>query len=452
MKNIINILFTALFLIFITSCEDELELEPQQSIDGSLALSTEQNISALLIGAYDESGQVATFGGRNQVLADLLGTEDQVSWNGTFLDPRQFLQKTILVDNGFVENSWTNAYEAINQLNLILDNLDVVVSSEDRKNSIEGEARFLRALNYFDLVRLWGLSYVAGSENSQPGVPLRNVGITNFLQDVSAPRASVQAIYDFLINDLIIAYDLLPADNDFFADKYSAQGLLARVYLQQGNYLSARDAANDVIENSGHVLLEEYANAFNNDVDSEETVFAFQVTNQTGGNDLITFYASEDNGGRGGDITINEDYINLFSDADDVRSTFFVENPFGDRLTAKYTNQFGNVEILRLAEMYLIRAESNLVEGTTMGASPLEDINTIRERSNANSLTGAITLQDILNERQLELAFEGFLFHDLQRNNIAIGTIPADSPSLVLPIPQDEMDTNSLIEQNPGYN
>jgi starch-binding outer membrane protein, SusD/RagB family len=100
--------------------------------------------------------------------------------------------------------------------------------------------------------------------------------------------------------------------------------------------------------------------------------------------------------------------------------------------------------------MHLIRAESNFRLGTSVGMDPLVEMNTLRARSNASSL-GALNLDLILNERQLELGFEGHLIHDLRRTHRNVGSLPYNHNSLVLPIPQAEMDTNILMEQNPGY-
>ena len=100
--------------------------------------------------------------------------------------------------------------------------------------------------------------------------------------------------------------------------------------------------------------------------------------------------------------------------------------------------------------MYLIRAEANLELNSSTGATPLEDVNTIRARSGADALA-SVSLEDVLMERQLELAFEGFFIHDLKRTMQDVGDIPYDDNSLVFPIPQREMDVNSLLSQNPGY-
>ncbi|WP_431242384.1 RagB/SusD family nutrient uptake outer membrane protein [Flavobacterium sp. P21] len=220
-----------------------------------------------------------------------------------------------------------------------------------------------------------------------------------------------------------------------------------------------RDATNDVIENSGHGLSLKYADAFNHDTDKTEDVFAIQITKQTGLNDLVTFYASEGNGGRGGDFSIRDAYLEKFSDPDDRAVFNYINDDNGRLLTSKYTDQFGDVPLIRLAEMYLIRAESNLRAGTAVGNTPLDDINIIRSRANADELT-AVTVDDILLERQLELGMEGFLIHDIRRTKQSIDIssdgdgselIPYDADRLVFPIPLKEMDANKKITQNPGY-
>ncbi|MBH13467.1 MAG: RagB/SusD family nutrient uptake outer membrane protein [Leeuwenhoekiella sp.] len=452
MNNLYKFSILMFIAVFTFSCDDNLEIDPEQSIDGSQALNSEQNIAALLLGVYEEAGQGVSFGGDIQIMADLLGASDQISWFGTFLAPRQLIQKSLLVDNTFVRDTWFNNYETINQTNLIIDNLDVITSSDAYRAQIEGEAKFLRAMSYFELVRLWGLPYEAGTTNSQPGVPLRLIGYEDYSQPLPAERASVEEIYAQVLSDLEDAYTNLPASNDIFADRYAAQALRARVYLQMQNYAAARDAANDVIENSGASLTGSFSDAFNNDADSSEDLFDFQVTNQTGDSDLITFYASQDNGGRGGDIVLNPAYFALFPDADDERANFTYIGDYGDNLTGKYTNQFANIAIFRLAEMYLIRAEGNIMENTAVGQTPAEDVNLLRLRAGAETVSAPLTQEDILLERQLELAFEGFLLHDLKRTQNDVDGLPYNDPSLVLPIPQNEMDTNDLIgDNNPGY-
>ncbi|MFO7823416.1 MAG: RagB/SusD family nutrient uptake outer membrane protein, partial [Cyclobacterium sp.] len=140
----------------------------------------------------------------------------------------------------------------------------------------------------------------------------------------------------------------------------------------------------------------------------------------------------------------------------DERLEQFVERA-GEIRTDKWRDQFRNVKVIRLAEMYLTRAETNFREGTSVGATPLEDINLIRTRVNLPE-KNSLTLEEILMERKLELAHEGHFIHDVKRtrgeiqdNNSNDLQYDYDDPRLVLPIPQREMDANPELVQNPGY-
>ena len=436
MKNIKFLLI--IFLSFgLVNCDSELDVEPAQSVSIDAALGTADGIQKVLVGAYAEAGQSATFGGYSQIMSELLGNDDEVSWEGTFLGPRQLFNKTMLSDNANVGGHWNNSYEVINQANLVLDNSSNI-SDATLRATVEGEALFLRAMTYFDLVKFFG------------GVPLRTVGVTNYGADLDIARSSADDIYSQVVSDLTDAYAKLPVSNGEFADRYAAQALLARVYLQQGNYASALAAANDVLQNSGHSLASTFAGAFNNDSDGPEDIFSFQVTSQDGSNVLISHYADQPYGGRGGDIVVDT-YRTLFDSFADDRLFFFYYSSFnGGILTQKYINEYGNIPTLRIAEMHLIRAEANFRLGSSSGLAPLTEINALRGRSGAPALS-SLSLDLIFNERQLELGFEGHVLHDKKRFGKSIFGLPANSPRLVCPIPQSEMDSNSLMTQNPGY-
>lgn len=271
---------------------------------------------------------------------------------------------------------------------------------------------------YFELVRHFGKTYQIGGNNTQLAVPLRLAGITDYAADLSLARSRIEEVYSQIISDLNDAYAKLPAENDIFTDKYAAKALLAKVYFQQGNYVGARDVANDVLVNNGHSLASVFSSAFNNDADGVEDIFTFQVISQGGDNNLITFYASQLNGGRQADIDLQVAYFDLFDDAvNNVRDDFIYLSPDnGGTLTPKYTNKFANVAVFRIADMYLVRAESNFRESTTKGLAPLDEINALIVKFLASPLT-AVTLDLFFNERQLELAFEGHLIYDLKKNS-----------------------------------
>jgi hypothetical protein len=449
MKNLKYLILTISSFLLFTSCDRELDIDSEQGISTETAISTPEGIQQILIGAYKNTGDGDLFGGDVQIYGDLLADDGYLYWWGTYAELGHIHEKNIISDNVYARDTWARAYKVINATNVVLENLSVVKDGDDKKR-IEGEAKFLRALNYFELVRLYGKQYEAGKNNSQLGVPIVLKTTSDFNGDLSVARNSVEEVYTQVVKDLKEAITNLPTENSFYADVYSAQALLSRVYLQKGDYTNARNLANDVIENSGKSLMSNYKDAFNTSENISEDLFAMQVTSQSGENDLILYYADEPQGGRGGDITLTEDFLDLF-ESDDVRGSFYYYNYYDDVLTSKYTNQYGNIHVIRLAEMYLIRAETNYRLGTSLGAAPLDDINAIRNRANASELT-SVNLDDILLERRRELAFEGFLIHDIKRTKGNVGSLNWNSDKLVFPIPLREMQVNSKLVQNPGYN
>lgn len=441
----------SLFALAFTACDDNLDVEPEQSLSPDLATSTPANIKTILIGIYAEARDNDSYGGHIALASELIANEGDLSWNGTYTGPAEFNEKAILADNGFVEDIWMNAYEIINQANIVLANLDVFEDAEEAA-IVEGEAKFLRGLAYFDLVRLFSKPYEMGANGSQLGVPIVLEPVLDASAITYPARNTIEEGYSQVINDLTDAYELLPPSNGFFAGKYSAQGLLARVYLQRGEWAKARDAADDVIENSGFELTTTFAEAFNNDENSDEDILAFQVTSQDAStNSFNEYWGGNDFGGRPGDpdVSILDAHFEIYDDEMDDRAEFFYVTDRGIA-TTKWQSQYANIPFIRLAEMYLIRAESNERLGTEVGATPLEDINTLRDRANA-TLLESVDLEDILMERRRELAFEGFALFDAKRLGDDIGNIPYDANRLVLPIPLREMDANTELEQNPGY-
>ncbi len=455
----IKFLIVLVFAMIVLSCEKELDLEPQQSIGIGLATATPENINAILLAAYDIGRNTSpdnvapiysgNYSGEISIVSDLLGNTDNVSWNGTFDNLRDIFNKSMVNDNTSALNIYADSYSIIGHVNTVLNNLDKFDDTTE-KNKVEGEAKFLRGLVYFDMVRLYGQQYDTGGSNSQLGVP-----VVILPPDVarSVPRNTVEEVYTQVISDLSDAIVKLPATNDVRADKYSAQAVLARAYLQQGNYTAARDAANNILQNSGHSLTASYSEAFDSDDNTTETLFSWIITNQEGTNLSNIYYATQALGGRGGDIAITETYLNKFDSDLDQRKAFTYPGEgvsVGLTLSSKHARQYANATPIRLAEMHLIRSECNFRLGSSIGLDPLIEINLLRARSSAPPLP-AITLDLILNERELELAFEGFTLHDYKRTQRNIGGLPYNDNKLVFPIPQSAKDRNPLLDQNPGY-
>lgn len=436
--------------LFFVGCDDNLDIKPEQAISADVAISTPANIHKILINAYGVARSSSSYGGGIALASELLANDGDIYWNGTYVQPGEYNEKAVLTDNSYVANIWLNAYDISNQTNIVLDNLAVITDAAD-KDVTEGEAKFLRGLAYFDLARLFAKPYVSGSANTQLGVPIVLKGVLDPSQIEFPKRNTLEEVYTQVIADLNDAYTLLPETNDIFATKYSAAALLARVYLQKGDYANARTMANIVINDSGAALTATFAQAFNNLENSNEDLFAWQVTSQdVSSNYFNVFWAGEDFGGRVGnpDIDIETQHWDIYDDANDQRANFFYEADYW--CTTKWQNQFANIPLLRLSEMYLIRAESNSRLGTTIGLSPLDDINLVRERSGA-TLFLFVDLDTILMERKRELSFEGFALFDAKRLKQNIGSLPYDANNLILPIPRREMDVNPNLVQNDGY-
>lgn len=447
-KYLIKYSFLAvLFMFGLVACEDELDLQPGQGLDENIALDTDKRVKAVLIGAYDALSSGNLFGGNTLRNAELLGGDDELQWVGTFEGPDEIFNKRMIAENSDAQVTWIAGYNTINLTNNVLSALDKVI--EDDRETVEGEAKFIRALTYFELVRFYAKPYEAGQANAQPGVPIVLTPTRGIDAKNNVARNTVAEVYTQVIKDLTEAEAALPEDNEWHASTGAAAALLARVYLQQGDYAKARDAANRVIESGNYELLEQYEDVFGRDENSNEDIFAIQLTTQDGVNNMTTFFSIPDFGGRDGDIEILEDHLALYAAADDRLALFFEANG-GVTYSGKWNNQFGNVTVIRLAEMYLIRAEANNRLGTAVGATPVADYNVVHTRALLPAAT-TVTLAEILLERRRELAHEGFRIHDIKRTKASIGGFAYNSDKLVFPIPSREIDANPNLTQNAGY-
>lgn len=436
-----------LILLLITGCDDNLNIDPTAALTPETLLEDPNNLDRLLLGSY--AFAVFDHAGGIQTVSELLANEGNLAFRGTFSELFQFDRKEVLPTNGCIRFLWANGYRAINLSNIVLENLELI-DDPFIKEKLEGEAKFFRGFHYFEMARFFALPYEVGNNNSQLALPIVFDAVKDESQISYPSRNTLEEVYTEIISDLQEAFELLPSENGFRADRYAALAILARVYLQQGNYSAARDAANDVLQNSGHVLSSALASSFNNENDGIEDIFAWQITPQDGDNIYNNLWATLEFGGRSttADVTIEPGFFSLFTGPDDRADFFYSGN--GTTVSSKWRGQFANVPFLRIAEMHLIRAESNFREGSNLGLAPEDEINALRIRSNAAPLIG-ISLEDILEERQRELAFEGHRFHDAKRLQETIDGLPYDANNLVMPIPQDDIDTNPNLEQNPGY-
>lgn len=445
-----------LFLaIVICSCNKKLDVLPQNTVPAD-EIKTEDDVRAVLFGAYSTWQNANAFGEKYNTFSELLVNGGDIDWAGTFETYGDLYQNAQVRTAPEVYRVWANSYHTIATANIVLSKIDILKG--DEKTEVEGEAKFLRGVTYFVLVNLYAQPYSAGTAN--PGVPL-------ILQPVEGyepardklPRASVEQVYAQVVSDLTDAVAKMPEEaSDFRADKYAALASLSRVYLSQAKYPEAATAANDVIENSGRSLVSTFDKAFNNASNSSEDIFAIQQSSQSNSGTtnfgMAAFYTGDPEGR--GEIQVSASFLNKYEAADD-RGQFFYDGTSisgtDGVLTSKWGVIYRAIPVIRLAEMYLTRAEANFRKGgAPIGPNtPLEDVNIIRDRAGLAGLASLATADPIVRERYLELAFEGERYYTVKRLKITTGGTPYDDPKMILPIPQREIDLGNSLPQNPGY-
>jgi starch-binding outer membrane protein, SusD/RagB family len=449
----ISIFIAMAGLVSLTGCDKKLDLKNPQAINAADAFSTGEKVQKVLTGNYASLGGESMFGGDALWMSELMASGGDLNWVGTFPDPRQIWGKTIQVNNAYVAATYSLAYRIIFNANNIIANAGVVDASD--RAQVIAEAKFQRAMAYFELIKYFGEKpFFAGSPATLKGVPLITAPGPTAPQDVfyQLPRASVDAVYQQIISDFTDAETNLPATNDVYANKPAASLALARVYLQQDKYAEARDAANrciNVASANGFSLVGTYADAFNNDANTSEDLFAVQITDQAGTNSCFTFFSTDTYGARDGDIEVTDAHYNKYSLIDDRRNLFFFEA--GAWRCGKWRDVYKNVKVMRLSEAFLTRAECNQRLGSSVGATVSSDLHRTRGRAGL-VLIAAPTLQQILDERELELAFEGQGLWDAKRLRLTVDGNAWNSDKMTFPIPQRERNVNTNLAQNPGYN
>jgi starch-binding outer membrane protein, SusD/RagB family len=423
--------------VLVSACDSQLVTEPTASIDSETALTTARGIELALNGAY----RSLQFGNREIVaFPDLYA--DNLDFTGTFQTDREFGLRNVAPTNGAVLTIWADGYDGINRANGVLAGIpDAPDLSSAQGSRYRGEALFIRAMHYVYLARWFG------------GVPLVLLPSKGVGEESLVARSTVQEIYARIIQDLEEAVTLLPAGKEpGKATKGAANALLARVYLEDGKYTQARDKAAAVIADPSYSLVSNFRTLYTSK-HSGESIYEVHFT-VNNGNALAFWFFPQEEGGRWGFSPTAELY-GLYGPTD-VRRNASINITANKRYIYKYpriSTEDDNLILLRLAEMYLIRAEANAQLGAP-DATVLADINAVRTRAGATpvSASGKAALMDaILNERRLELAFEGHRFFDLRRHGKAASKLQLAADRLVLPIPQAERDVNPNLEQNDGY-
>lgn len=449
-----------LFLLLTTAfgaCNLLDETSPND-LSADVAIKDAAGAESALLGVYSTMQQKGYYGGQYLLIGEAL-SNNAITGGYQVISLDELGNKAVTPANILTEELWLSAYRVIANCNGLLTALPNVTDlSATRKKDIEGQARAIRALAHFDLLRYFGEHWNSGSAF---GVPI----ITTVQSINDRPsRASVGSVYKIVTDELTAALGLL--DKTTITPQYvnvnTVNALLARVYLYQNQPIKAIEYATKVIDVSDYDLVEavNYPSIFT-DRRTSESIFelAFDVQNKSAYN-ALTY--NRDGAARPEVNFMADKSLNAFfkTRASDVRSAMVnfdsTKNDatiVPDGRSEKYRGEDirdNPAYIIRLAEMYLIRAEA---KGRTTG---LADVNALREKRGLFAVTPAMIATDdafrtlILDERRAEFNFEGQRYFDLARLRRMKTDIGVAEFRGILPIPGREVKTAGLT-QNPGY-
>lgn len=509
--------FLQIIALGLTGCSKQLEIDPVQSIPADGALSTIENIDAVIVGLYARLKNARQYG------RDLITHPEALADNGhaTNASGRLLPESNNVYNNHFTGTIWQNSYAAINQINLTLEaipKLTVVPAPTQAKiDSWRGQLLFLRGLYYFDLARVYAyIPFAVIDQQDKGGVPLLLKGVNNLDSAIALmpERAPIVNVYAQIVADLAAADGLLTFGSTTdvsLANKAAAKALLARVHLYNRNFAEAKRLADEAIALAGTRIttVSDYESQWRA-ATNRETIFQVRFAQnaenigvneslQTSFTTLITPGNPAVLGGFGDlvpkpglltdlGITLTPASAANFtgvaaaiqSRSGDVRNRLF-EVGSGGRTKAwvectKFIGKNGfinldNIPLIRVAELYLIRAEAQATNGSSVlnEAAAKADLKFIKQRRYENytgsaietaddALAGSALYEEIFRQRRIEFAFEGHRFFDFKRlgRDIVKGapstaTLAFSDLRILPPIPQREVDGNPKIKQNFGY-
>lgn len=489
-RNIFLIL--ALPILAFTSCSDFLDLQPVSEIGESEYYKTESEINVAIVGCYNSL--------QKSISTEWMMTEfraDNSIYNPTFSTGRQPSMYaldvfTLTSENIYVDEYYTDVYQSISTVNTVMKHMDVIEDAENRMHA-EGQIRFIRAYNYFNLVRLFGPVFLVTEQI--------NSGQANDMM-----RSPETDVYQSIIEDLQFAAAHI-LDSRYTTDdagkitSWAAKALLAKVYLTLGDSDYQQEAKlllEDIITNSEHLLLPDFDDVFNDGNEmNEEMIFAIRFKANAGGlgNPLTTMFAPNNvkdiiitGTGNGYNYPATE-LVNTFKSTDTRKTTTVLISYIDDtgkEVFINYPAKFISAQqissdseadwpVVRFADVILMYAEIlNELEGP---AAALPYLNQVHERAGLSPVTmeqvdSKHNFRLILeNERKLEFAFENHRWFDLVRTgrtneimknhfktaleySLITGVVVPDELmewQLLLPIPQSQIDINPAFSQNYGY-
>ncbi|WP_111309664.1 RagB/SusD family nutrient uptake outer membrane protein [Confluentibacter sediminis] len=454
LRNIIVMLLAVFFTA--SSCSDFLEAElPKDQITEETVFQNAGAIESAVRGIYLNYGRSLPAGATRTQMTTAL-TSDEAYGYYTNSEYDYYARNAYDAESGSMISYLWNQYQTIYMANTIIEKVPgSTVLTEAVQRQYESEARFLRAIVYYYLVSTYG------------DVPL--VLTTDAKVNALKPRAPKADIFESIVNDLEIAIDLVPEEfvSPHRADsKWPARAILARVYLDMENWIGAEAMATTVIEEGPFVLeKEDLHQVFKRG--NAEIIFAPKIAGDTDG--LLTTYALDTRPFFGTVSVILRDELIAAFEAGDERFNNWVDiTPDGYYYQSKYVNELfttpdepEDLIELRLAEQFLIRAEARARQGNITGVNSAEsDVNTIRERAHlgaTQAVTQAEMIDAIMQERRVELFFEGHRWYDLKRTgqiDAVLGALKGtdwSSYKALWPIPLSEIRTNPKLVPNPGY-
>ena len=490
-NSIILIIAATLCTGIFSSCKKFLEEDPKSQVTISNYYKTEADaISAVnSIYAYLNSISTGTTAGvYHSTFWVTMGLASDEMLNNQVAAPQfdQLATFTYTSQNSALEEIWAMHYKTITIANIAIARIPGIAMNESLKNRLLGEAKFLRALMYFNMVRMFG------------SIPL----LVEEINPLTPTPASAESVYTQIISDLDFATANLPDGYDAGngrgrATNGAANALLAKVYLTQKQWDKAATAAKKVIDSNRYTLWEDFADVFKlSSRNGKEAIFSVGFGDAGG---AIIFWEagqfqvrllprelSVEGVKNSQGWQIPTEYLYNQYDADDRRRavTFITEitdpvtgtttirpyiQKYWDRAAEPTGNESSNdFPVLRYADVLLMYAEANNELGQTAIAETY--INKIRKRARFNGADYLPTVPDytglnkeqmrnaILKERQLEFVAEGQRWFDLARTGTLAEKVPLaksgvtpQEKNYLYPIPQREIDLNNALEQNTGY-
>ena len=492
----------AILAASLSSCvNDWLDVAPSDGTDAGAALTSSSDLDAARTGMYKalkgNSSLVDYYGQQFFVYGDVHAGDDyQYNYIGGSNRANFYYDMNYQTASEFNTStvSWQSPYVVIGRANRIIaaaegGKLSDAVEAKAKIEQYAAESKVLRALAYFDLVRIYGKPYTE-DQGASLGVPL----VTEVLESNAKPaRSTVAEVYTQVVKDLTEAISsnaLATETKPGYVSVWGAKAILSRVYLNMGDYANALSVAEDIIKNSGAALWtrDQYFKAWDASTPNEsEFLFRLNVAGSKDNNDLNGIGNLQQRDGYKEMVATKKFVDMLTSDPKDVRNDMFLPAKAEKEVAVYGTNkvflnklrgQGGNlrnvtiVPIIRLSEVYLTAAECAFRNNDkTKAVEYLNDLVKNRTTTVASLATvDNITLERILIERRKELIGEGQRYFDALRNNETITrytseadkgwhkTLSKDAQSFnrdyfkaIAAIPQAEINANPNIKQNTGY-